>query len=194
MTIQEKLYTIEEFLEIAQLPENENKRLELIEGVIHVMPSSSRKNTVVAFRMGRFLGNHADERDLGYITGADGGFELGPKTVLIPDVGYIFKERAGGLVGVAFPVAPDLAVEVILPSETARGLLDKVRVCLLAGTQMVWAVHPASKVIDVYRLAENNTLNIQIFDIDSILDGGSVLPGFSLAVKEIFKGLEDADH
>src|SRR5258708_35645994 len=120
MTVQEKLYTIQEFWEIAQLSENEDKRLELIDGVILVMPPSSNKNTVVAFRVARFLGNHVDEHDLGYVTGADGGFELGQKTVLIPDVGYISKERAGKLVGNVFPVAPDLAVEVISPSETSR--------------------------------------------------------------------------
>ena len=191
MTVQEKLYTIQEFWEIAQLSENEDKRLELIDGVILVMPPSSNKNTVVAFRVARFLGNHVDEHDLGYVTGADGGFELGPKTVLIPDVGYISKERAGKLVGNVFPVAPDLAVEVISPSETARKVLDKVRAYLLAGTQLVWAVDPIDKVVDVYRLAEDDTINVKTLDINEILDGGSALSEFTISVKELFKGLED---
>ncbi len=191
MTVQEKLYTIQEFLEIAQLPENADKRLELIEGVIRVMPPSSRKNTVVAIRIARFLGNHVDEHDLGYVTGADGGYELGPNTVPIPDVGFISKERAAGLAGVTFPVAPDLAVEVISPSETVRMVLDKVRAYLLAGTQMVWAVDAEDIVVDVYRLAENDTINVQTIDANGVLDGGSVLLGFKLAVKEIFKGLDE---
>jgi len=182
-----KAHTVQEFWEIAQLPENEDKRLELIDGVILVMPLSGNKNTVVAIRIAHFLFSYVDELNLGYITGADGGFELGPKTVLIPDVGYISKERAGKLTGNFFPVAPDLAVEVISPSETARKVLDKVRAYLLAGTQLVWAVDPIDKVVDVYRLADDDTVNVQTIDINGILDGGSVLPGFTLAVKDIFK-------
>ena len=186
MEVQEKLYTVEEYWEVTQLPENENRRLELIEGVICEMPPSSQVNTVIAMRIGRFLGNYVDERDLGYVTGADGGFELGPHDVRIPDSAYISKKRVSELSGTTFPVAPDLAVEVISPSETSRGILDKVRAYLKAGTRLVWVVYPEDELVDVHRLASDDSMNIQTLSIDGTLDGGDVLPGFMLPVSDVF--------
>ncbi len=191
MVVQEKLYTAAEFWDIARLPENENKRLELIGGVIYEMPPSSRINTILAARLTRLLGNFVEERDLGYVTSSDGGYQLDERTVLIPDVGFIAKARVPDLSGTTFPGAPDLAVEVISPSETARKVLDKVQLYLLAGTRLVWAVHPEEKVVDVYRLADDKTINVQPVRLDSVLDGGDVLPGFSLPVANLFKGLGD---
>src|SRR5439155_20989115 len=111
--------TIAEFLTFCELPENAHKRFELINGVPVEMPPSSQRNTVLAIRIARLIGNHVDANDLGYVTGADGGYELGPHDTRLPNVGFIAKARAGKLTGVTFPVAPDLAVEVISPSETA---------------------------------------------------------------------------
>lgn len=74
MDVQEKLYTVEEYWEIAQLPENENTRLELVEGLICEMPPSSQVNTVIAAKLVYLLGNYVCEHELGYVTGANGGF------------------------------------------------------------------------------------------------------------------------
>jgi Uma2 family endonuclease len=189
MAVQEKLYTAAEFWDIAQLPENENKRLELVAGVIYELPPSSRINTILAARLTRLIGNYVEERDLGYVTSSDGGYQLDERTVLIPDVGFIAKERVPDLSGTTFPGAPDLAVEDISPSETSRKVLDKAQLYLLAGTRLVWAVHPEEKVVDVYRLADDKSINVQPVRIDGVLDGGDVLPGFKLAVSEVFKGL-----
>ena len=200
MPIEEKLYTIEEFLKIAQLRENENKRLELIGGAIKVIPPSKSIDSVVGARIAYFIGNYVDEHGIGYVTGAGGGYQLGPNTILTPNVGCISKERAGGLDGMMFSVAPDVAVEVVSAGEAASHMLAKGRaslragIYLYAGTYAVWAVDSVTKVIDVYSLADNNTIHSEEIDINGVLDGGIILPGFSLAVKEIFKGLEDADH
>src|SRR5262249_37706363 len=109
MAVQDRLYTVEEFWEITQLPKNENKRLELIDGVIVEMASSSKINTILGVRLSRLLGTFVDSRALGFVTGADGGFQIGPRTTLIPDTAFISTERAGGIEGNVFAVAPDLA-------------------------------------------------------------------------------------
>ncbi len=76
MALREKLYTADEFFEIAGLPENDEKRLELDDGEIIDMGASSRLNTVTASRINYFLNAHVIPRGLGYVTGADGGFKL----------------------------------------------------------------------------------------------------------------------
>src|SRR5690349_11072937 len=107
MLIHEKLYTPEEFFEIAALPENEDRRLELDEGVIVEM-TSSRLNTVTGMRIGYFLNSHVIPNDLGLVTGADGGFVLtATNRVRRPDAAFISKAHGVKLVGVEFTIAPD---------------------------------------------------------------------------------------
>jgi Uma2 family endonuclease len=177
---------VTEYWEFTQLPENEDKRLELVGGSIIEIPASSRLSTVVAARIAHFLGNHVDDLQLGYVTGADGGFELGPHDVRIPDAAFIAKERVPELAGTTFPTAPDLAVEVVSPSETPRSVLDKARAYLSAGTRLVWVVYPEDRVVDVHRLSEDGSMNNQTIDAEGTLDGQDVLPGLTLRVSDIF--------
>jgi Uma2 family endonuclease len=180
----EKLYTAEEFWDIAQLPENQDKRLELEDGVIVEMGSSSPANTVTAARIVYFLNGFVIPRDLGYVTGADGGFKVGPKRVRQPDVGFISKARAPKLPK-RFDLAPDLAVEVVSPDED---VFKKAKEYIRAGTRIVWAVYADEKVIDVITPTEDGEFHVQELAISDTLDGGAVLPGFSLPVLDIFPG------
>src|SRR5689334_5480017 len=117
MAIREQSYTVEQFLEIARSEEFENQELELIDGEIFVMPSSTSDNSEMALLIGSFVTVFVRANKLGHTTGADGGYRLGPKTVLIPDVGFIATSRAIKGAGGIYENAPDLAVEVISPSE-----------------------------------------------------------------------------
>lgn len=179
---QEKLYTAEEFWEIAELPENENRRLELEDGVIVEMAASSPINTVTAMRIGTFMNNFVIPRDLGYVTGADGSFKLAPKRVRLPDVGFISKERLAALPK-RFDLAPDLAVEVVSPDED---ILKKAREYLHAGTRMVWAVYTEDRIVYVMTLGERDAIVSLPYGEGDTLDGGDVLPGFTLPVRDIF--------
>jgi Uma2 family endonuclease len=183
MALREKLYTAEAFFKIASLPENGDKRLELNDGVIVNRGISSQINTVTAARIGYFLNIHVIPNDLGYVTGADGGFKLGEKRARIPDVAFVSKSRLPKLKDAMFPFAPDLAVEVISPDED---IFKKAREYLHAGSRMVWAVYTDEKVVYVMRLDPDGSIRSVPFGIDDTLDGGDVLPGFTLAVREIF--------
>ncbi len=187
MVAQERLYTAEAFWEIAQLPKNADKRLALLDGEIIEMPPSSQINTVIAGRIIYFFNAYVIPRDLGYVTGADGGFTLTEHNARQPDVGFISKARHPVLEGVAFPIAPDLAVEVISPSESSNDVLKKVQRYIEAGTRLVWAVYPIEQTVYVWKPASHGDgLNVQTFGIDDTLNGGDVLPGFELKVRDIF--------
>lgn len=186
MAVQERLYTTAEFWEIVQRPENADKRLELIDGVIVEMAPSSQKNTVVAARFIYFLNAHVIPRDLGYVTGADGGYRISEHNSFQPDVGFISKERHPTLEGVEFPVAPDLAVEVISPSESSGIVFGKIHQCIQAGTHLVWMVCPDDETVYAWQPAPDGGLHVQPFGKDDTLDGSPVLPGFTLKVSEIF--------
>lgn len=183
MIVREKLYTAEEFFELAMLPENAERRLELDDGEIVEVAGSSQINTVTAMRIGYFLNSHVIPGNLGYVTGADGGFKLGTHRARLPDVAFISKARHATLGGADFPIAPDLAVEIVSPDED---VFKKVKEYIRAGTRIVWAVYTDEKTVDVFRPDEDGGLHVQPYGIDDTLNGGDVLPGFSLPVRDIF--------
>ncbi len=182
MALREKLYTADEFFEIAGLPENDEKRLELDDGEIIEMAESSATNTVTAMRVGYFLNDFVIPRNLGYVTGADGGFKLAERRVRQPDVAYISKDRAPKLPKL-FTIAPDLAVEIVSPDED---IFKKAREYLDAGTRIVWAVYADEKTVYVFQLDADGSVRSKPYDINATLDGGDVLPDFRLPVSDIF--------
>ena len=128
---------------------------------------------------------HVEAHSLGVITASEGGFCLAtdPDTVRAPDVGFIAQARLTQPTGERyFPGAPDLAVEIVSPGDSASDIHDKVVDYLRAGTRLVWVVYPRSKTVAVYKFGAEG----QIVEQDGRLDGADVLPGLSLPVRDIF--------
>jgi Uma2 family endonuclease len=106
----------------------------------------------------------------------------GPDTVRAPDVWFVRTERleGGRLPNAFFPGAPDLAVEVISPTDRRGAVMKKVGEYLEAGTRLVWVIYPENRSAVVYRpegLPE-------IIGEDGVLDGEDVVPGFSLTLRD----------
>lgn len=180
------LMTVDEFLEWVNLPENADKRWELIEGVPVEMPPSSKVNTIIAMLIGSFLNMWILDKNLGYVTGADGGYQMSKHSSFQPDVAYISHTQVNGLEGNIFDNPPSLAVEVISPSERPRKIMQKIETYLASGTILVWIVYPEEKVVDVWRSMSDGSLNKRKFEIGDILSGEDVLPNFTLEVAKIF--------
>jgi Uma2 family endonuclease len=183
MVTKEHFYTVEEFLEYARLSENEHRRLELEDGEIIDMGSSRPINTIVAGRIIHFLNAHVIPNNLGYVTVPDGGFKLGERSYRQPDCAFVKKERLGGKIPKNFNLAPDLAVEIVSPSED---VLKKVNEYLNAGTSVVWAVYCDEETVYVFTLDAEKNLHGEPKRINDTLTGGDVLPKFSLPVRDIF--------
>jgi Uma2 family endonuclease len=183
MRLRERQMTIPEFLEVMHLPEFAGKRIELVNGEIIEVPPSRRINTVIVTIIIQHLAAFVYSRKLGYVTSPDGGYVTGARSYRQPDVGYISKTRAGDLEGVLFDVPPDLAVEVVSPDED---IYKKALEYLHAGTRLVWAVYPDDKTVHVMQLDEDGGLRSRALGLDATLDGGDVLPEFTLAVRDVF--------
>lgn len=184
---QEKHITVEQFWEFVALPENQGRRFELDEGVIIEMPPSRPINSIVAMRIGHYLNLFVIPRNLGYVTGADGGYQVAPKKVRQPDVGFISRTRLPNIPE-HIEIAPDLAVELV--SET-EDILKKAREYLTAGTKVVWAVYSDEREVYALRLDADGKIITEIFDVDATLTCEDVLPGFTLKVRDIFPPDED---
>lgn len=182
MVLREKLITVGEFREIARLPENEDKRLELEDGVIVEMAASKPINSIVAVRIGHFLNAHVIPNHLGVVTGADGGFKLQSGTSRQPDVAFVSKAQAK-IIPDEFDFAPALAVEVVSPSED---VFKKVNEYLSSGTSIVWAVYCDEKKVYVFTQDQSGVVHSEPKGVDDVLTGGDVLPALKLPVKDVF--------
>jgi Uma2 family endonuclease len=179
MQVQEKLYTAADLWELSR----DGRRRELVKGVIVEMSPTGDVHGVVAAWVGHLILAHVDAHDLGEVAAAETGFRLStdPDTVRAPDVAVIRKERLEPMTGRYYTIAPDLAVEVVSPGDTASDIHDKVRDFLQAGTRLVWVIYPSSRTVVVHTLARSETL-----EGDAPLDGGEVLPGFKLPASDVF--------
>jgi Uma2 family endonuclease len=124
-------------------------------------------------------------RGSGVVTTAEAGFQIAhePDTVRAPDVAFVRAERipSGGVKGF-FQGAPDLAVEVVSPTDRQSEVAAKVQEWLLAGCSVVWVVDPENRAVTVHR----NHSEAVILTTTDTLTGGEVLPDFSMRVAEIF--------
>lgn len=176
MSVQERLYSAEELWELSH---QTDQRLELIKGLIHEMAPTGGLHGVITSELNYYLQDFINKQKVGLATGAETGFVLAsdPFTVRAPDIAFIARERVPDPIpSKYFSLAPDLAVEVVLPSDTALYIREKVIDFLRAGTRLVWIVYPDSRTVDVYRPDQAT----QVVDIHGTLDGGDVLPGFDV--------------
>jgi Uma2 family endonuclease len=182
MAVQEKLLTVEEF---AKLPDANRKR-ELVRGrLVEEMSPAKPRHSIVADRFWLFISRHVEQNDLGLVaTELLCILSSDPDTVRVPDVGFVSKKRLEHPnLNEYVPVAPDLAVEVVSPGDTATEIIEKVNEYFAAGTPLVWIAY--RQQVYVYKSPED----IQVVNIDGILDGGDVLPGFKLPLRDVFQGL-----
>jgi Uma2 family endonuclease len=166
-----------------------DQTFELHEGEIVLMSPTSALSALVAAEFAWFLTTFVKTHDLGYVTGADGTFALDPQTVYVPDVAFIRKARLSALPERYFPFAPDVAVEVLSPSDSVRQAQRKALRYLKAGTALVWLIYPAEKAADACRLAPEGSLNLQPIEADGAFEGGEVLNGFRLSMAELFRNV-----
>lgn len=179
MAVQTRRMTVEEFDQFIQQPENADRLFEYVGGEIIEVVSSNYSSEVAA-RVLIEIGIFVKNKDLGRVTGADGGYIVSGERY-IPDVAFISKEKQPEPSHEAYnPTPPDLAVEVLSPSNDPGGIRIKLVNYLRAGT-VVWLVDPDKKEVEVYASGQAKKLGL-----DGTLDGGDVLPGFTLPVKAIF--------
>jgi Uma2 family endonuclease len=180
-SVAQRLMTAEEFW---QSPMND-KHSELVRGeVVKLMPPNLRHGKI-ASRLSMLLGIWAEGSVGGYV-GVEGGYILSrnPDTVRAPDVSYIRADRVppDEALGSFGALAPDLAVEIVSPSETNATVREKVRDFLAAGTPLVWTVYPDTRDV----VAHTPDGLARTYREGDILEHPDVLPGFSCKVAELF--------
>jgi Uma2 family endonuclease len=171
--------------ELFRLPDD-GHRYELVRGELRRMAPAGGEHGERALSLGAWIFHYVRQHRLGRAFAAETGFQLrdDPDSVRAPDVAFVRRDRlpTGRLPSGYIALAPDLAVEIVSPSETAEDVEEKVMEYLQAGTALVWLVYSRTRTV-VVRHADATSVTLQIGDI---LDGEDVIPGFRLPLSELF--------
>ncbi len=188
MISREKM-SLADFETFIALPENADKHFELIDGDFYEMTPTSELPTVIGIEIATYLRVFAREHGLGIVTGADGGFQLSPHDAPAPDAAFIARGRLKGLRKRGFfQIAPDLAVEVVSPSDSVTAVQRKAARYLALGVREVWIVYPSEGRADVCRPdpSGENTMRVKQLNQEDALEGGDILPNFRLPLATLF--------
>jgi len=174
--------------DVIDVHDRTNRLCELVDGVLveKVMGFDESRFSVL---LATFLIAFLNRNDLGTIVGADGIMRLFPGLVRIPDVAFISwkrypkKTRKRGEIPT---VAPELVVEVLSKGNTRREMARKLDEYFRAGVLLVWYVDPKRRTVRVFTGRDQSV----VLDEDQHLDGGDVLPGFTLSIRDWFAEAE----
>ncbi|MBI4521585.1 MAG: Uma2 family endonuclease [Gemmatimonadetes bacterium] len=181
------LLTAEEFQRLPDDPQG--GRMELVRGRVVREPPPKPVHGGLDASFAARLYQFVKQRRLGVVF-TNVGFILGvdPDTVRGPDLSFVSKERippGGYTSGEYWRMAPDLAVEILSPSNTAAEIEEKVAEYLAAGGRLVWVVNPKRRTVRVY----GSGGAVRTLTVGDVLEGEDVLPGFRLSVAKLFEAL-----
>jgi Uma2 family endonuclease len=177
--------------DVIDIQNREDRLYELVDGVL-VEKIMGFPEAYLAIEIARRVGNYTAQHDLGIVVGADGTVRLMPRLVRIPDVSFVSWRRLPSRKVPAEPIpdlAPNLAVEVLSKGNTKREMARKLKDYFLAGVELVWFVDPAKRTVEVFTAPDES----RPFTEGQTLDGGSVLPGFRLPLRELFANMSPPD-
>ncbi len=188
MVIQQQLYTADDVWEMVHQAENENTHFELIDGELFEMSPPGGLHGSLASEISHYIWAFVKEHGLGTVTVETGYHPPDNRlTLLSPDVAFLSSAKMPRpLPDKYIPFMPDLAVEILSPTDTLKQVRRKAAVYLHYGTQLVWIVLPTEKGVDVCRSVDGSRLDIEFVGSEGSLSGEQILPGFELDLADLF--------
>lgn len=173
--------------ELWDMPEVPGKRLELVDGEVVEMPGAGALHGIILFALAQLLNDFVRRHNLGLVMPDGVGYLLSrqPDQLRIPDTSFVAWDRVPdeGAPEGFWDGAPTLAVEVVSPHDRADDVYRRVRDYLEAGSNQVWVLWPKTRRVSVYR----PNADTRELGPDATLDGGDILPGFSVRVGDLFE-------
>jgi Uma2 family endonuclease len=186
MLTQEKLIHQREFYEINALDENADKNLELINGeIVEKMPSFGYSSSVSG-QILALVKVYVWQNPIAHVTDAQGGYDIDDLNTYALDIGVVLKSRLAAIPRDRFmPVIPDIVFEVVSASDLEKPedrIERKLVVYQAARVPLIVYVYPERLELEVLEPDQP----MRVLGMDDTLDCGAILPGFTLAVKDVF--------
>ena len=172
--------------------DSQGKFYEVVNGELVQMSPVGYEHSELVFSGAKLLDTFVRTHKLGYIHPDNLIYVLarneegGVQVVRVPDISFIrrgrfpknFDRKRG------FPGAPDLAIEIVSPSESESKTLAKVRDYLRYGSEQVWVLFPDPK--EVYQYRRDDPKNIRIYTGDDVIEAENLFPGLNLKTSDLF--------
>jgi Uma2 family endonuclease len=173
------LLTVEDFVRQPESVGGQDVRYELVEGELITVSPGMLPHNLIRDSILLALLTFVHARKLGTVV-SEQAFQLSERTVRVPDVAFV---RSGRTLATDRPIdgAPDLAVEVVSPSNTPREIDERISDYFTAGCQRVWVVYPEDGEVYIHGLA-----GVTRRRGDELLEDAELLPGFSVKVSGLF--------
>lgn len=185
MVIQARDFTVEKFDDFVELPENQDKLFEYIGGEIVEVPSNPYSSYISGW-VHTFINMYLLKHPIGFATGEQGGYMVSGERY-VPDVAFISFAKQKELARTGYNLnPPDLAVEVVSPTDSEKKLSIKISNYLATQTSVI-VIYPEEQEIAIHKPGEP----VVILGIEDTLTVESVLPNFKVAVKDIFPAQDD---
>ena len=168
--------TLEEFLA------HDVEGYEYVNGELIPMPPLSREHGEISVNVIRYLDAHVYQNKLGHLYTAETTFQVRERTAK-PDVAFVSTARLTGDKTKGFSIPPDLAIEVVSPSDVQSRIVEKALAYLDAGTHLVWVLEPVAKTVTIYR----SETDIETLTRNDTLTGEDVIPGFTCPIAHLFE-------
>jgi Uma2 family endonuclease len=180
VSTEKKVWTDSEFMAL------QGARYELVEGEVVEMSNSGMEHGGIGSFLGGLLALYVRQHKLGLVCDSSTAFTLKNGNKRSPDVSFVAKDRLQGLKRPPrgfFQGSPDLAIEILSPGNTIEEIHDKIVEYFENNTQIVWVIHPDERYVLVYHGPEPDRF---LRSADQ-LEGETVVPGFTVAVSELFE-------
>jgi Uma2 family endonuclease len=179
----ERIWTDDELL---ALHSGDGRKHELWYGKIVTMPPAGGEHGDVTVRLASALATFVYDHKLGRVYDGQTGFRLSLDFCFAPDLSYVSKERIKIILPIKeklFHGAPDIAVEVLSPSDSITKTEEKIKLYLTHGTRLAWMLDLRNECVRVYR----EPGKFELLRPGRFLSGNAVVPGFRYAVAKLFE-------
>lgn len=171
--------------ELEALPEDGYLH-EVVDGELVMSPKNNYQHGDICADLLMELRGYAKRKALGAVWDSSTGFWMRNRNCRAPDISFVSKARLKGFKRSAkqfFPGAPDLAVEILAPSNSAQDLRERLNDFFESGTRLAWIIHPDEQFVEIC----HSPTQRHILGPGTDLDGESLLPGFRYPIRDLFK-------
>lgn len=181
--VQTQVFTIDEFEQYADSPDNIERALELVDGIIVEKDMPTRDHGIIVHNISFALGLFIEAQSIDGLISIETRHRAQNDTsnARIPDLSYMREDRKVDD-SITMPHMPDFAVEVLSPGQSLPKMREKAQFYLANGVALVWIVVPQKRTVEVFTVASQ-----AIFGIEDTIEGGAVLSEFHMTVRAIFK-------
>jgi len=189
-----KKYTRDDVRVLESLPENADNLYELINGELYIistvgakMPPASHLHSWVTSTLMQLLVLFVAARGLGRVYSDGTGYDLPNGDILIPDLSFVSHARELPVMERGLqPIAPDLAIEIVSPSNSDPDIVERVDSYLSSGSRLVWVIYPKRRAVSVYYANAEGKVSYTALGEADTLTGEDILPEFETPVSAIF--------